>query len=412
MIRAMHKGFRLAARLDKINPSSTLAITAKAKKLKSEGKDIVNLAAGEPDFDTPDFIKIQAIEAIRSGFTKYTPTTGIPELKKLICEKFEKDNSLGFNSNQIVVSCGAKHSIFNALLVLVDRQDEVLIPSPYWVSYPEMVNLCEGSPRFIKTTQKNNFKITVKDLEKNINSKTKVLILNSPSNPTGCVYALEELKEIAKICVKNKIFVISDEIYEKLIYDGLNHISIASLDKDIYGWTVTVNGLSKSYSMTGWRIGYCGAPQEIVDAISKLQDHSTSNPTSISQKAAMAALNSPGDFSKSICQEFQKRRDYCVARLKNIKKIGYLTPQGAFYIFCDISKTGLDSQTFAQRLLDETYVSLIPGDGFGAGDFVRISFATSMEELQKGFDRIEEWVSKIWERQSLKRYSVTTREGT
>jgi aspartate aminotransferase len=228
---------RLAGRLKKINPSSTLAHTAKAKKLKSEGKDIVNLAAGEPDFDTPDFIKDAAIQAIKSGFTKYTPTTGIPELKKLICEKFRKDNGLDYEPSQIVVSCGAKHSIFNALLVLVDRQDEVLIPSPYWVSYPEMVNLCEGTPRFIETSSKNNFKLVVSDLEKNISLKTKVLVLNSPCNPTGCVYAIDELSQIAKICVEKNIFVISDEIYEKLIYDGLRHVSIASLDSRLfYDW--------------------------------------------------------------------------------------------------------------------------------------------------------------------------------
>ncbi len=386
---------RLSARLKKINPSSTLAITSKVKKLKSEGKDVVNLASGEPDFDTPDFIKEAAIEAIRSGFTKYTPTTGIPELKKLICEKFKKDNSLEYSPNQIVVSCGAKHSIFNALLVLVNRQDEVLIPSPYWVSYPEMVNLCEGTPRFIKTLPENNFKITAKVLEKHINSKTKVIILNSPSNPTGCVYSLDELKEIAKICVAKKIFVISDEIYEKLIYDGLKHVSIACINKDIYELTITVNGLSKSYAMTGWRIGYLAAPADIVDAISNLQDHSTSNPTSISQKAAQAALTAADDFSKKICQEFKERRDFCISRLKGMEKIGYCLPRGAFYIFCDISKTGIDSLTFAERLLEEAYVSLIPGKGFGMDDHVRISFATSSEELEKGMNRLKDWLGKL-----------------
>lgn len=391
----MRIDIRLAERLKKINPSSTLVITAKAKKLRSEGRDIVNLAAGEPDFDTPEFIKEQAIEAIRSGFTKYTPTTGIPELKKLICEKFKQDNALDYSPNQIVVSCGAKHSIFNALFVLVNPGDEVIIPVPYWVSYPEMVNLCQGTPRFIRTQPENDFRITIKDLEKQINTKTKLLILNSPSNPTGCVYGLDELKDIAKICVEKKIFVLSDEVYEKIIYDNLRHISIASLNKDIYDLTITVNGVSKSYSMTGWRIGYLAAPLDIVDAISKLQDHSTSNPTSISQKAAVAALNARDDFSKKICQEFEKRRDYCVLRLKEIKRIDYVLPGGAFYIFCNISRTALDSLTFANRLLDEALVSLIPGNGFGMDDYVRISFATSMEQLEKGMDRIEEWLSRI-----------------
>lgn len=385
----------LAERLKKINPSSTLTITSKAKKLKSEGKDIVNLAAGEPDFDTPDFIKEAAIEAIRQGFTKYTPTTGTPELKELISKKFKADNSLEYSPDQIVVSNGAKHSIFNALLVLVGKSDEVLIPVPYWVSYPEMVNLCEAKPRFIKTSPENNFKLSLKDLEKHISPKTKALILNSPSNPCGSVYSLEELKQIALACAEKKIFVISDEIYEKLIYDDLRHFSIGAVDKDIYDLTITVNGLSKSHAMTGWRIGYLGARQDIAEAISKVQDHSTSNPVSISQKAACAALNAPEDFTRNMCREFQQRRDYVIARLKNIKKISFIFPQGAFYVFCDIRKTKLDSLTFANRMLDEISVAVIPGEGFGRDDYIRISFAAGVPELEKGMDRIEEWFSKI-----------------
>lgn len=386
---------KIAERLKKVNPSSTLAITAKANKLKSEGKDIVSLAAGEPDFDTPDFIKNAAIEAIKSGFTKYTSTTGIPELKKAICEKFKKDNSIEYSSEQIVVSCGVKHSIFNSLMALINCGDEVLIPSPYWVSYPEMVHISDGIPRFIRTTAQNNFKISSKDLEKHISAKTKVLLLNSPSNPTGCVYNREELEEIAKICVKKKVFVISDEIYEKLIYDGEKHISIASLSNEIYPLTITVNGLSKSYSMTGWRIGYLGASKEIAEAISRLQDHSTSNPVSISQKAALAALNTPAGFFENINNEFNKRRDYCLSRINSMKNISCVMPRGAFYIFCDISKTGLDSSVFADRLLEETSVSLIPGAGFGANKYIRISFAAGMEQLEKGMDRLSEWLNKI-----------------
>ena len=386
---------RLAERLKKINPSSTLAITSKAKKLKSAGHDIINFAAGEPDFDTPDFIKEAAIQAIKSGFTKYTPTTGTAELKKLICQKFKKDNALEYAPNQIVVSNGAKHSIYNALMVLLNRSDEVLIPLPYWVSYPEMVNLCDATARFIKTTAANKFKITVKDLSRHLTAKTKVLILNSPSNPAGSVYDKEELSGIAKICVEKNIFVISDEIYEKMTFDGLKHESIASLNKDIYDLTVTVNGLSKSHAMTGWRIGYLGAPNDVAAAISNLQDHSTSNPNSIAQKAAEAALNAPDDFSNKLCQEFARRRDYLASRIKGIKKMDFSLPQGAFYMFCDISKTGLDSMTFARRLLDEEYVSLIPGSPFGKDDYIRISFATSINELQKGMDRIEKWVAKL-----------------
>lgn len=386
---------RLAKRLEKINPSSTLSITAKAKKLKSDGHDVVNFAVGEPDFDTPDFIKDAAIAAIKSGFTKYTPTTGIPELKNAISEKFKKDNYLDYDSSQVAVSCGAKHSIFNALFVLLNRGDEVIIPSPYWVSYPEMINLCEGTPVFLETSANTGFKITVKDLENRVNAKTKAIILNSPSNPTGCIYTEDELRQIAKICVEKKIFVISDEIYEKIIYDNNKHVSIASFGQDIYNLTITVNGLSKSHSMTGWRIGYLGGPKDIVEAVSKVQDHSTSNPVSISQKAAVAALNAPDDFSNAMAVEFQKRRDYAIKRLSQIKKISFVRPQGAFYIFCDISKLGMDSKTFTNRMLDETYVSLIPGAGFGRDDYIRISFAISIEQIGKGMDRIEEWFDKL-----------------
>jgi len=391
----MRIDIRLAKRLEKINPSSTLAITAKAKKLRSEGHDIVNFAAGEPDFDTPDFIKEAAITAIKTGFTKYTPTTGIPELKRIIADKLKKDNSLEYDPSQIVVSCGAKHSIFNTLFVLLNKGDEVIIPAPYWVSYPEMVRLSEGKPCFIKTLPQNDFKVTIQDLKKYINPKTKVIILNSPSNPAGCVYTEDELRQIAKICVEKKIFVISDEIYEKIIFDNLKHISIASFGKDIYNLTITVNGLSKSHSMTGWRIGYLAGPADIVNAVSKLQDHSTSNPASISQKAAVAALNAPDDFSKRISCEFQKRRDYVIERLNGIKEIGFVKPKGAFYIFCDISKTRLDSLTFANRLLDDMYVSLIPGIAFGRDEYVRISFATALSQIEKGMDRIQEWLNKL-----------------
>ncbi len=386
---------RLAKRLNKINPSSTLAITSKAKKLRSEGRDVVSFAAGEPDFDTPDFIKNEAVEAINKGFTKYTPSTGTPELKKLISEKFKRDNALDYSPNQIVVSCGAKHSIFNALLTIVNKNDEVLIPSPFWVSYPEMVNLCEGRVKFIKTSPKDNFKLKITSLEKKISPRTRVLILNSPSNPTGCVYNSEELKTIARICVERKVFVISDEIYEKIIFDNLKHISIASFGKDIYDLTITINGLSKSCSMTGWRIGYLGGPADVVEAIAKLQDHSTSNPASISQKAAEAAFKMPDEFVNKMRDEFQKRRDYIVERLKEIRKIKYVFPQGAFYIFCDISRLKMASAVFANRLLDEMQVAVIPGNSFGNDDYVRFSFATGLQQIEQGMDRLESWLEKI-----------------
>lgn len=391
----MRIDIRLAQRLNKIKPSPTLAITAKARKLKSEGRDIVNFAAGEPDFDTPDFIKDAAIEALKSGFTKYTPTTGIPELKKAVSEKFKKDNLLEYAPEQIIVSSGAKHSIFNALFVLINKGDEVLIPSPYWVSYPEMVLLCEGKPRLIKTLRENNFKITAKDLSKHAGQKARLLILNSPANPTGCVYSKEELEEIAAVCLEKKMFVISDEVYEKLIYDGIKHVSIASLNKKIYNYTVSVNGVSKSHSMTGWRIGYLGAPADIAGAISRLQDHTTSNPSSLSQKAALAALAGGEEFSRSMSQEFQKRRNAAWGRLNSMKQISPVKPQGAFYIFCDISKLKMDSLSFSGRLLEEASVSLIPGEGFGRDDYVRISFATGIADIEKGMDRMEEWLNKL-----------------
>lgn len=391
----MPSEIRLSERLREIKSSPTLAITAKAKKLRSEGKDVVSFAAGEPDFDTPDQVKKAACDAIAAGFTKYTPTTGTPELRKLICQKFHKDNGLTYDPSQIIVSCGAKHSIFNTLFVLADKGDEVLIPEPYWVSYPEMVRMCEARPVFMKTGAANNYKITAQELAKAITPRTKVLILNSPSNPTGCVYSREELSAIADVCVKHSVYVISDEIYEKIIFDGLTPFSIASLNKDIYGLTVTVNGLSKSHSMTGWRIGFLGAAAPIAQAISNMQDHSTSNPCSISQKAAVAALEMPDSFATTARTEFQKRRDYIASRLDGMKKISYVLPKGAFYIFCDISKTKLGSMEFAQKMIDENLVALIPGIAFGSDSSVRISFATSMEQIKKGMDRLEQFLSKV-----------------
>jgi aspartate aminotransferase len=391
----MASTIRLAERLSKINPSPTLAITATAKKLKGEGRDVVSFAAGEPDVDTPEQVKKAACAAIDAGFTKYTPTTGIPELKTLISRKFLNDNGLSYTPSQIVVSCGAKHSIFNTLFALVNKDDEVIVPAPYWVSYPEMVAMCEGVPVLVRTLPANGLKMTAKDFAAHITPRTRVLILNSPSNPTGCVYAKSELETIAGLCVKHGIFVISDEIYEKIIFDGLAHISIAGLNSDIRELTITVNGLSKSHSMTGWRIGYLGCPQTIADAISNLQDHSTSNPSSISQKAACAALEMPESFTRNMAGEFMKRRDYIAGRLTRMKRITFVLPQGAFYVFCGIEKTGLDSMEFCRRMLDEQLVAMIPGIAFGADDSVRISFATSMEQIVKGMDRLEMFLNKL-----------------
>ncbi len=385
---------RLSDRLSQISPSATLKITAAAKKLAKDGKRIINFAAGEPDFPTPSHIKEAAKKAIDSNFTKYTPSSGTLELKEAICRKLQTENNLSFDVSQILVSCGAKHSLFNAILAIVNPGDEVLIPTPYWVSYPEMVRVAQGCPKFIKTTRENNFKVTKEDLKKAISRKTKLLILNSPCNPTGSLYEEEELADLAHQIIDSNIFVISDEIYEKIIYDGLKFSSIACLGKRIKDLTILVNGVSKTYSMTGWRIGYLAADKLIVNAATNLQSHSTSNPCSISQKAALAAIEADQGFIKDIVNEFGRRRDYLLGALGNtiLKPI---KPEGAFYIFCDISKTNLDSVTFCERLLNEAGVAAVPGAAFGMDNFVRISFACSFEDIREGMKKIENWIDKL-----------------
>lgn len=385
----------LSKRIAQISPSATLQITAAANKMVKEGKDVVAFGAGEPDFDTPDEIKAAAIEAIKCGFTKYTPTSGIPELKEAVAKKLKTENGLDYPASSIIVSCGAKHSLYNVLQVLLDEGDEVLVPVPYWVSYPEMVRLAGGVPIFVKTSFKGDLKTTPAELARYLTKKTKVLILNSPSNPSGAVYRREELRVLAEFCVENNIYCLSDEIYEKIIFDGIEHVSIASFSPQMKKLTATVNGFSKSYSMTGWRLGYLAAEPEIVSAVSNLQDHSTSNPASISQKAALAAFSLGESFFEGVRKKFQERRDYIMSRLDGMGRLGYKRPEGAFYIFCDIKKTKMDSMMFAKRLLEEQYVALIPGAAFGCDDCVRISFATSMEKIKKGMDRIEEWLCKL-----------------
>ena len=382
----------ISQRAKNVVGSTTLAITAKAKELRAQGRDVVSFAAGEPDFDTPDFIKQAAIEAIQKGFTKYTPSSGTIELREAISKKFQKDNNLSYNAkDQIVVSCGAKHCLYNIIQALVDAGDEVLIPAPYWVSYPEMVKLAGATPKFLETSKETNFKITAKQLERNISPNTKVLILNSPSNPTGTVYSRKELESIAEVCVKRNITVISDEIYEKLCYTKEPFTSIASINKEIYDLTVTVNGVSKSHSMTGWRIGYFGASKEIAQNVGKIQDHSTSNPSSISQAAALAALSADESTMVGMQKEFKARRDFIIKCLDNIPEISYIYPEGAFYVFCDVSKLGLDSDTIAKKVLEEKNVACIPGSGFGADQYIRLSFATSMERIEEGTKRLAAW---------------------
>lgn len=383
--------FSINRRIKDIIGSTTLAITAKANELKAKGHDVVNFAAGEPDFDTPQTIKDAAIAAIEKGLTKYTPTSGTQELRETIAAKFKKDNHLEYKPSQIVVSCGAKHSIFNIIQVLADEGEEVLIPAPYWVSYPEMVKAAGAIPKFIPTSVKAGFKLTPEDLRKYASNKTKILALNSPSNPTGMVYSRKELEPIAEFCVKNNIFVISDEIYEKLIYDTQEYTSIAALGKDIFDLTITVNGVSKACAMTGWRIGYAAGREDVMEYVKKFQDHATSNPASISQAAAVQALREPEDGVRAMCAEFHKRRDLMAAELKNVPQISYVLPQGAFYLFCDFSKLG-SSEQIARQILDDVKVAVIPGDSFGAPGFIRLSFATSPERIQEGTKRIKDWI--------------------
>ncbi|MDD3905148.1 MAG: pyridoxal phosphate-dependent aminotransferase [Candidatus Omnitrophica bacterium] len=385
---------KLAKRVSDIAESVTLQITSKAKKMVKEGIDVVNFAAGEPDFDTPAHIKAAAMEAIKTGFTKYTPSSGMQELREAISRKFKNDNALEYDPGQIVVSNGAKHSLNNIFQVLCEEGDEVLIPAPYWLSYPAMVKMASATPVIINSSAKNNFKATEKEIAAKITKKTKCFVLNSPSNPTGSVYSPEELKIVAKLAVANDFYVISDEIYEKLIYGGAKHVSIASLGKDIYERTITVNGLSKSYSMTGWRIGYAAGPDRIMKAVANLQSHASSNPCSISQKAALTAITGDQRCVEEMRVEFGKRRDYMVSRIAGIGKLSCTSPEGAFYVLCDVSKLKMGSVTAANRLLDEAQVAVIPGEPFGDDLVVRFSFATSMNSIKKGMDKIEEWVKK------------------
>jgi aspartate aminotransferase len=394
----------LSQRVSSINPSPTLSISAKVRKMRSEGVDVIGFGAGEPDFDTPLNIKEKAKEAIEQGFTKYTPTPGTKELRCAIVNKLKRDNNLTYSEDQILVSCGAKHSIFNALLTLCQEGDEVILPAPYWVSYPEMIKITQARPVIVRTKPENNFKITPVQLKKVITSRSKLLFLNSPSNPTGTVYRKNELESIADILVKNKIYCISDEIYEKIIYDNLPHISVASLSSEIKKLTLTINGVSKAYAMTGWRIGYCAAEKQIIEVMSRLQDHSTSAASSISQKAAEEALTGPQKSLKNILKEFSARRDYIFKRINTIPGLSCLKPQGAFYVFVDISQIKdkscgcrfiQDSFSLAEILLDEARVAVVPGAVFGDDNFIRLSFATSMENIIEGLNRIEEFMGDL-----------------
>lgn len=387
-----------------ITPSSTLAITAKANAMKAEGIDVVGFGAGEPDLDTPDYIKAAAIKAINEGFTKYTPVSGILPLRKAICEKLYNDNNVSYEPAQIVVNNGAKHSLTNTFMAILDPGEEVIIAAPFWLSYPQMVKMAHGVPVIVETKKENSYKLTPQEFENAITSQTKAIIINSPSNPTGVVYTKEELEELGKVAVKHDLYIISDEIYEYLVYDGAQHVSIASLGEEYYERTIIVNGVSKSYSMTGWRIGYIAAPLAVAKAIDNIQSHATSNPNSIAQKATLVALTNDKTFVNEMRDIFAKRRNYMYERLVKISGFEVIKPEGAFYCFINVSglfgkryegKVIQSAQDLADILLQAVNVVVIPCADFGTPDCMRLAYAISMEDIEKGLDRIEECVNQL-----------------
>ena len=391
--------------LKRIKPSPTLAVTQKAREMKDAGKDVIGLGAGEPDFDTPDNIKEAAIDAIRRGETKYTAVDGTPKLKKAIQGKFSRENNLSYELSQISVGTGGKQIIYNAFMATLNPGDEVIIPAPYWVSYPDMVLLAGGKPKIVQCSEKNEFKIKPKELKKAISKKTKWLIINSPSNPTGSCYTEEELEELSEILIKNKrIYILSDDIYEHITYDGFKFFTIAQIDV-LKDRTLTMNGVSKSYSMTGWRIGYGAGPKEIIKAMAKIQSQSTTNPSSISQAAAVEALNGTQEFIKTRTESFKERRDFVVTSLNKIKGLTCFKPNGAFYVFpncksClnkkDIKKNKIKTdKDFVESLLENAGVAVVQGSAFGLPGFFRISYATSMENLQKALAKIQEFCENL-----------------
>jgi len=387
--------------LKRIKPSPTIAVTSKAREMRAAGKDVIGLGAGEPDFDTPDNIKEAAIQAIKRGDTKYTAVDGTPALKKAIKEKFSRENNLTYALDQISVGTGGKQVLYNAFMATLNPGDEVIIPAPYWVSYPDMVLLAGGKPKIVKCSEKNEFKITPAELKKAITKKTKWLIINSPSNPTGSCYTKEEIQELSKILIKNKkVFILSDDIYEHITYDGFEFFTIAQI-KALKDRTLTMNGVSKSYSMTGWRIGYGAGPKDIIKAMAKIQSQSTTNPSSISQAAAVEALSGTQDFIKTRSESFKERRDFVVKTLNNIKGLSCLKPNGAFYVFPNCQKllgkkTKLKTdKDFVEKLLEKAEVAVVQGSAFGLDGYFRISYATSMDNLKKALERIKSFCENL-----------------
>ena len=381
----------ISARAAQLTPSLTLSIDSKAKAMKAEGIDVCGFGAGEPDFDTPEHIKEAAIAALQAGFTKYTPSSGIPELRQAIAEKLQADNQLNYRASQIIVSNGAKHSCYNAILATCQAGDEVVIPAPYWVSYPDMVRLAGAEPVIVPTTERNSWKMRAEDFENAMTPRTKMLILNSPGNPSGSVYTREELQAIVDVATEEDIYILSDEIYEKLVYDDAEHVSIASISKEAYDLTITVNGFSKAYAMTGWRLGYLAAPEAVAKAVDSIQSHSTSNPCSFAQHGALAALKGDQQSLQDMHDEFDMRRNYMYDRISKIPNITAVKPQGAFYVLVNISQLGLTSQNFADRLLSKANVAVVPGAAFGDDRTIRLSYATSIDIIKKGLDRFQDF---------------------
>ena len=386
---------QLTQRANTLTPSLTLTIDAEAKKLKAEGVDVCGFGAGEPDFDTPQHIKDAAAKALADGFTKYTPSSGIPDLRAAIAKKLKTDNQLDYKPSQIIVNCGAKHSCYNVVLAICQAGDEVIIPAPYWLSYPEMVKLADATPVIVQTSEANGFKLTPEQFRDAMTPRTKLVILNSPGNPTGTVYSRDELRALAETALEEDIPMLSDEIYEKITYDNTEHVSVATLSPEIYDLTITVNGFSKAYAMTGWRLGYVAAPEPIAAAIDSIQSHSTSNPTSFAQKGALAALKGDQSFVAEMVKAFSERRAYIYDRLTKIPGVTCVLPLGAFYMLPNISSFGLTSTEFCTKLLEQQKVAAVPGIAFGTDAHIRLSYACSMENIQKGLDRIEAFCASL-----------------
>ncbi|RYG73587.1 pyridoxal phosphate-dependent aminotransferase [Lentibacillus lipolyticus] len=388
----------LASRVKTLSPSSTLAITAKANELKKQGHDVIGLGAGEPDFNTPEYILNAAANAMNHGYTKYTPSGGIPELKQAIVNKFQTDNGLRYTAEEIIVTTGAKHALYTLFQVLLDKGDEVIVPAPYWVSYPEQIKLAEGNPVIISAKEQNSFKITPEQIEKAITPKTKAVIINSPNNPTGMVYSKEELREIGDICLRHDVLIVSDEIYEKLIYTNDSHVSIAEISSSLKKQTVIINGVSKSHAMTGWRIGYAAGPVEVIKPMTNLASHSTSNPTSIAQHAALAAYQTDGDPNAEMRQIFAERLELLYGLLQDIPGISCVKPKGAFYLFPNVQEAmnmnGFETvDDWVKALLEEEKVALVPGTGFGVHENVRLSYATSSDALKEASHRMNRFIN-------------------